>query len=240
MISSAAGFRLRLSLHSPRLKFSRFDERLHELTKAFHHDSALTHSRKLARSIARLAKKKEDSSERMLSGGAGSRSFRVGPSFFVRAFVFIFCVFWLLFLVRRCCAHARHSTTSNMSSKSSSAAPAAGRWRKFTLAPRGNSKALVPRLPPGFDHNTSTVVVQKLPAKELAERKLRMQNMQCMAIAKKPFGSIFMIAFMCWITGASMHIFSIMQLFMVFSNAVSAILNTPAAFKNVGHPNPFK
>eukprot|EP00750_Incisomonas_marina_P007379 INCI14889.1.p1 GENE.INCI14889.1~~INCI14889.1.p1 ORF type:complete len:199 (+),score=27.74 INCI14889.1:53-598(+) len=127
-----------------------------------------------------------------------------------------------------------------MSSKSSSAAPTASRWRKFALAPRGNSKALVPRLPPGFDHNTSTVVVQKLPARELAERKLRMQNMQCMAIAKKPFGSIFMIAFMCWITGASMHIFSIMQLFMVFSNAVSAILNTPAAFKNVGHPNPFK
>ena len=95
-------------------------------------------------------------------------------------------------------------------------------------------------MPPGFDHQTGAIVVQKIPANELAARKLKMQDMQCMAIAKKPFGSIFMIAFISWITGTSMHIFSISQLFMVFQNAIAAIINTPNAFKAVGHPNPTK
>ena len=98
----------------------------------------------------------------------------------------------------------------------------------------------MPYVPPGFDNNTTAISAQPLDPRELRRRKLMMQNMQCKQIATKPFTSIFGIAFMCWVTGASMHIFSIMQLFMVFSNAITAIINTPQAFKNVGHPNPTK
>ncbi len=110
------------------------------------------------------------------------------------------------------------------------------RWRKFALVAK--SKAVVPHSPPGYDTNQAVVVVSKLPAKELAAMKLKAQDAQCMAIARAPFTQIFMIAFMCWITGASLHIFSIMQLFMVFQTAINSIINTPDAFKAVGHPNP--
>ena len=113
-----------------------------------------------------------------------------------------------------------------------------GRWEKFTLTARYRNKALT--APPGYDNSTAVTAAQQLPAQALAAQKLRVQDRQCMQIARKPFTQIFMIAFMCWITGTSMHIFSIMQLVMVFTNAINAIVRTPEAFKPVGHPNPTK
>ena len=111
-------------------------------------------------------------------------------------------------------------------------------WRKFTAYSRNRTLAL--KAPPGFDHNTNTTVAQKLPAKELAARKLKMQDMQCMAIARKPINSLPMSAFMNWMTGTRVNIFVIMQLFMQLNNGFTAIFGVSNVFKQIGHPRPLK
>jgi hypothetical protein len=57
------------------------------------------------------------------------------------------------------------------------------------------------------------------------QNRVQLLYRNAMAFAKSPFSSIFMTAFMMYMTGNSLQIFSIVMLVMAFWNPTQAILN---------------
>lgn len=106
-------------------------------------------------------------------------------------------------------------------------------WRRLTYGSR-----LVPdALPDGL----TTPETSTPPADTAQERKddverrdLLYQN--AMALGKSPGSGILMTAFMMYMTGNTLQIFSIMMLAMALWNPSRAVLNVAKEFKKFEHP----
>lgn len=80
--------------------------------------------------------------------------------------------------------------------------------------------------PPGFDANFVTVVKDEVATTTVANKQLAAKQKQVMAIAYGPGKSIMTTAFMLWMSGSSIQIFSLMMTGMALINPINAITGT--------------
>jgi len=92
------------------------------------------------------------------------------------------------------------------------------------------SKEIIPN-PLGFETNLN-LEVDEASMTMSTEMQIAAKNRQVMAISYGPGKSLFTTAFMLWMSGSSIQIFSIMMTGMSLINPFKALLATNETFKN--------
>ena len=77
--------------------------------------------------------------------------------------------------------------------------------------------------PPGFDSNYVPVVKDEVAQATVASKQLAAKQQQVMAMAYAPGKGIMTTAFMLWMSGSSIQIFSLMMTGMALINPINAI-----------------
>jgi len=88
------------------------------------------------------------------------------------------------------------------------------------------------QLPPGYA-KVAGEQLEKSPAAKAKQQELKAKK--AWEVAKSPQKSLFMTAFMMWMTGSTIHIFTLMPTAFALFNAVKGMMSVNSVFARFGN-----